>query len=238
VAAEHNYCISMSDNFQEIDGVGPAREEHLEEAGYDSYAGLAGLKPNTLEEDIPRLSEDKALEIIVQSQNLADLKESEPESNSEVNENEESETMVKDNDSDSSETVSVRQSYERDREASNSTEEEAETADSPQRYTVMLEVQDYAEYDALYDALLQHRQTLIGTNRAGVERASDQIEELRNCFVGDVLTFELTDEELNRFHNAVRQQRLDYQGRNLREQLGALRRVENRVNTIREEHLF
>jgi hypothetical protein len=213
----------MTDNFQEIDGVGPAREEDLADADYESYADLAEVDAATLGEEIPRLSEDKALDIIVQAQNLADLEEAEAEANPEVEE----------------ETIGVSQSYGND-EADDSDEEEveAEATEEPERYTVELTVESDAEYDAFYDALLQHRQTLIGTNRPGVGRATEYIDRLREATVGDTLTFELTADELNGLHNSVMQHRLDYQGRNLREQLDALRRIENRVNDLREEYLF
>jgi len=129
----------MSDNFQEIDGVGPSREEDLTDAGYESYSDLGEADAATLEEDIPRLSGDTALEIIVQAQNLAGLDEAEPEANPEV--------------------------------------EEPQPEPEP-------------------------------------------------------------EPELNGLHSSVMQHRLYYQGRNLREQLEALRRIENKINGIREENLF
>jgi len=207
----------MSDNFQEIDGVGPSREEDLTDAGYESYSDLGEADAATLEEDIPRLSGDTALEIIVQAQNLAGLDEAEPEANPEVEEPEPSGDTE---------------------EPEPEPEPEPESSEVPEQYTAEIEIATPEEYDALYDALLQHRQTLIGTNRPGIDRATAYIDQLRAATVGDTLTFELTADELNGLHSSVMQHRLYYQGRNLREQLEALRRIENKINGIREENLF
>lgn len=205
----------MSDNFQEIDGVGPSREEDLTDAGYESYSDLGEADAATLEEDIPRLSGDTALEIIVQAQNLAGLDEAEPEANPEVEEPEPSDAAEEPE-----------------------PEPEPEPSEAPEQYTAEIAIATPEEYDALYDALLQHRQTLIGTNRPGIDRATAYIDQLRGATVGDTLTFELTADELNGLHSSVMQHRLYYQGRNLREQLEALRRIENKINGIREENLF
>jgi len=207
----------MSDNFQEIDGVGPSREEDLTDAGYESYSDLGEADAATLEEDIPRLSGDTALEIIVQAQNLAGLDEAEPEANPEVEEPEPSGDTE---------------------EPEPEPEPEPESSEVPEQYTAEIEIATPEEDDALYDALLQHRQTLIGTNRPGIDRATAYIDQLRAATVGDTLTFELTADELNGLHSSVMQHRLYYQGRNLREQLEALRRIENKINGIREENLF
>jgi len=216
----------MSDNFQEIDGVGPSREEDLTDAGYESYSDLGEADAATLEEDIPRLSGDTALEIIVQAQNLAGLDEAEPEANPEVEEPEPSDSAEEPEPSDSAE------------EPEPEPEPEPESSEVPEQYTAEIAIATPEEYDALYDALLQHRQTLIGTNRPGIDRATDYIDQLRAATVGDTLTFELTADELNGLHSSVMQHRLYYQGRNLREQLEALRRIENKINGIREENLF
>jgi len=161
----------MSDNFQEIDGVGPSREEDLTDAGYESYSDLGEADAATLEEDIPRLSGDTALEIIVQAQNLAGLDEAEPEANPEVEEPEPSGDTE---------------------EPEPEPEPEPESSEVPEQYTAEIEIATPEEYDALYDALLQHRQTLIGTNRPGIDRATAYIDQLRAATVGDTLTFELT----------------------------------------------
>jgi hypothetical protein len=203
----------MTDYFQEIDGVGPAREEHLEEAGYDSYEDLAKTKPSMLEEEIPRLSEDSALSIIVQAQNMTESEIEGEESNTETKEEQEIPEST-------------------NNKSNSSSNEEIET------YPVMIKITDGSEYDALYDALLQHRQKLIGTNREGIDRTSEYIDALRDIRTTGTIELELTGSELNNLQNAILQQRLDYQGRNLSEKMESLRRIENRVNNLREKYLF
>lgn len=223
----------MTDNFQEIDGIGPSREKGLKEANYNSYAELAEADPEKLEQQISRLSEDKALEIIVQAQNLSNSEQKEHTQNSDTDGSTDEESVV------GSETGDVRDSVS-SQVSSDSTEKKSDSgsSESPETYPVEIVITGGAEYDALYDALLQHRQKLIGTNRKGIDRTSEYIDALRDIRPAGTLEIELTASELNNFQNAILQQRLDYQGRNLSEKMEALRRIENRVNELREEYLF
>lgn len=198
----------MADKFREIDGVGSARNEKLQEAGYESYSDLAEANASELSQEISRLSEDKALEIIVQAQNLNNLQNAETENNP---------------------TVQDEQSGEIDKPGED---------DKDLTYTVVINIVTDRQYDSLYDALLAKRQSLLGKNKRGVKRVSEYIDELRVLSVGDELVLEMTPTQLNKFHSVVSQHRLYYQGKNLSEQLEAIRAIEDQINTIREEHIL
>lgn len=217
----------MTDDFQTIDGVGPSREEDLRDAGYETYRDLAAAEATDLEAEIPRLSEDKALEIIVQAQNSADLADADTEVNPEAETTDADEPAPRaDDETDAASAESA---------------EDGDTAvadDEPDVYTVELSIDAAAEYDALYDTLLDWRQTLIGTNRPGVETVSGYIDELRAADVGETITFAVSADELNDLHNTVLQSRIDYQGKNLHDEMEALREMEQKINDVRQAKLF
>lgn len=226
----------MTDDFQAIDGVGPAREEHFVDEGYEAYADLAEADPSVLSEQIDNLPEDSALEIVVQAQNLTDLGEAEVEENPEV---EETETITES--SDGTEVVmdvegDEGEDVEEDVESQSASESETET--ETETHSLKLTIASEGQYDAMYDTLLSYRQTLIGRNSDEVERYTDYIDELRDAVVEDTLEYEMTAEEINSLHNAIRQKRLDYQGANLHDQLAPARELETKFNNQREELIF
>lgn len=227
---------TMTDDFQAIDGVGPAREEHFVDEGYDEYADLAEADPAELSEQISNLPEDSALEIVVQAQNLIDLEEAEVEEDPEV---EETENITESNDGtdvvmnvEGEEGEDVEEDEAEDAESQSESETETET------HSLELTLASDGQYDAFYDTLLSHRNTLIGRNSHEVGRYTDYIDELREAVVGDTLEYELTADEINSLHNAIRQKRLDYQGANLNDQLAPARELETKFNNQREELIF
>jgi hypothetical protein len=230
----------MTDDFQAIDGVGPAREEHFIDEGYEVYADLAEADPAELSEQISNLPEDSALEIVVQAQNLTDLEEAEVEEDPEV---EETETITESNDGtdvvmnvegDEGEDFAEDQGEDVSENEGEDVEESSET----EAYSLELTLASDGQYDAFYDTLLSHRNTLIGRNSHEVDRYTDYIDELREAVVGDTLEYELTADEINSLHNAIRQKRLDYQGANLNDQLAPARELETKFNNQREELIF
>jgi hypothetical protein len=205
----------MTDDFQTIDGLGPAREEKLHDAGYETYADLATGDPEQLADEVSRLSEDSALEIIVQAQNLADLDEATIEEDPDVDSGEEPDTT------------------DTEPQTSDSTEDNGET-----RYTVELTPTTGWEYDALYDCLLNYRQELHSTNRKGHEQVTAYIDDLRAGGVGDTVTITVDKDEMNELHNQLLNHRVDYQGRNFRKQMAAAKAIEQQFDEQREEFLF
>lgn len=230
----------MTDDFQTIDGVGPAREEDLYDEGYETFADLAEADNTELADAIDRLSEDRALEIVVQAQSLTDLEEAEVEENPDVDESTEEESAETES---TDETITESQSFgeggeDSEEEAEDTSSDDGPTAEQVEDYTVVLTIESDEEYDALYDCLLSYRQNLIGTNQMGAERVTTYIAKLRDSVVGDNLELIMTEDEINEFHNQLLQQRIDYQGRNLRDQLTAAKSLEVRFNDERERHLF
>jgi len=228
---------TMTDDFQAIDGVGPAREEHFIDEGYEAYADLAEADPAELSDQIDNLPEDSALEIVVQAQNLTDLEEAEVEEDPEVEEDEdETETIAETNDE-----TDVVMNVEGDDGGEDVEEDEGEDVEEgsePETHTLELTLASDGQYDALYDTLLSHRNTLIGRNSHEVDRYTEHIDALREAVVGDTLEYELTADEINSLHNAIRQKRLDYQGANLNDQLAPARELETKFNNQREELIF
>jgi hypothetical protein len=115
---------------------------------------------------------------------------------------------------------------------------ESQSASESETHSLTLTIASEGQYDAMYDTLLSYRQTLIGRNSDEVERYTDYIDELRGAVVEDTLEYEMTAEEINSLHNAIRQKRLDYQGANLHDQLAPARELETKFNNQREELIF
>jgi len=230
----------MTDDLQEIDGVGPSREDDLNEAGYETYSDLAEADHEELAEEINRLSEDKALSLVVQGQNLADLEEadveeSEAEDGSEDEEVEEVEPEEALNElPDENELEEELNDLEEDLEEEESEpEEEEETS-----YEVLLDFEGTNEYDTFYHTLIEERCALRRTNRTGVDTYDNLLASMRAIDVDGEFTVEMTADELNDLHNAVMEQRYDYQGENLIDYMDALRAVETDLNEIRRDLLF
>jgi predicted RecB family nuclease len=216
----------MTEDYQEIDGIGPAREEKLNNEGYETYAELGEADHEELAENINRLSEDAALDLVVQAQNLADLEEAEVEEEPEVEEDE-------------GEEVGPEEALEELPDDEELEEEEAESEDEGETtFDVVMNFDGEYEYDTFYHTLIEERCNLRRTNRTGVESYEKMMESMRAIDVDGQFTVEMTGDELNDLHNAVMEQRHDYQGENLIDYMDALRSVEDSVNEVRREFLF
>lgn len=210
----------MTDDLQELNGVGPSREEDLHELGYDEYSDIAEADAAELSEEVPRLSEDKALELVVQSQNLTDLEQAEVEESDSADEDE---------------SQSTEQTDDEDVEA----EEANDDSGDPDTVPLTLSFEGDEEYDTFFAAVYEYRNKLLRTNRDGVAEVYEGLlDTLRQTTPSETLEHELTPEELNDLHNAVRTQAVEYQGQSLITQMEALDRVEDKINTVREEYLF
>lgn len=240
----------MTDDLQELDGVGPAREEKLNDEGYETYAELGEADHEELADTVNRLSEDAALDLVVQAQNMADLEEAEISSGDGLGDDDAEADSASEND-DEEEEVEPEEALEElpdDEELEeelNELEAEAEEESEPEpevegeaTFTVELQFGNAHEYDTFYHTLVEERCDLRRTNRAGVESYEKMLESMRETSAKGSFTAELTEDELNDLHNAVLEQRIDYQGENLIDYMDALRVVENNVNAVREEFLF
>jgi predicted RecB family nuclease len=242
----------MTDDLQEIDGVGPSREDDLNEAGYETYSDLAEADHEELAEEINRLSEDKALSLVVQGQNLADLEEadveeSEAEDGSDEEEAEEIEPEealdeLPDEDELEEELNDLEEDSqapsEADSDESQNEEAEPEEEEGETDYEVLLDFEGTHEYDTFYHTLIEERCALRRTNRTGVDTYDNLLSSMRAIDVDGEFTVEMTADELNDLHNAVMEQRYSYQGENLIDYMDALRAVETDLNEIRRDLLF
>lgn len=216
----------MTDDLQQLDGIGPSREETLIELGYETFSDLAKADPEQLNEDINRLSEDTALSLVVQGQNAADLEEAEVEEDPDMEEKPE---VVEDENSNDA-------TYENDDDDSEGEEVEEDELNT---VPLALSFNDEEEYDAFFDAVYQYRNELLRTNRGGVAEVYDGLlDSLREIDSSGKFEHRLSPDELNDLHNAVRTKSVEYQGQSLIEQMEALDRVEIKINSIREEYLF
>ena len=215
----------MTDDLTELDGVAETRQEKLNDSGYETYADLAEGDPAKISDSINRLTEDAALDLVVQSQNMVELEEAEVSSS----EDETNEVV------EAAEEV-IEETVDKEEE---SVEENVENSESgAETYTVELLFEDSLEYDTFYHTLIEERCDLKRTHRSGLETYEKMLSSMRGATVNEEFSVEMTEDELNDLHNAILEQRISYQGENLIDYMDALRRVENKVNAIREAQLF
>jgi len=205
---------------QDITGVGASRADDLEEMGYTSVEDVADANPDDLTE-LSRVGEDRAIEMVVDAQNLADSEESVEE---EKTVEEEPATITFDGEEPPVE------------EAEPTIEEEEPVADEDSEEATLFEVDaDFGalERDVSVYALLDSYTSLQSRNVSRSNACMRVLEKIR-----DSTSVMLTEEELNAFHAAIRQQRLEYQGNNHVEMMRVATRVEDTVSAVREEELF
>jgi len=219
----------MTDDLQEIDGVGPSREDDLNEAGYETYSDLAEADHEELAEEINRLSEDKALSLVVQGQNLADLEEADVEESEAEDGSDEEEAEAE---------AEADEEPEPDADADADADDDEPAEESETDYEVLLDFEGTHEYDTFYHTLIEERCALRRTNRTGVDTYDNLLASMRAIDVDGEFTVEMTADELNDLHNAVMEQRYSYQGENLIDYMDALRAVETDLNEIRRDLLF
>lgn len=236
----------------ELDGVGPARSESLEEAGYSDFETLADADPEALAEDAG-VTEDKALDFIVQSQNLvaeqeAEVEESKPvteEVADAVEESEDEEVGAEEAVEELPDSDELEEEIEEAADDSDTTDETDESVDEspenegPQEIQFELTFDEALEYDTFFDSVMGQRATMLRSNRDGVEAFDHVLDQMRaSSGVGATVELELTESQLNDLHNSVRGTMIDYKGDNLIDHMDALQEVLNDVNEVRDKHLF
>lgn len=205
----------------DINGVGPTRAERLEEAGYDSIDAIATADNTAIAEqaDVP---EDTALEFVVQAQNMLD-EEAQSEDESDEGEPEtitidDPDELVEDDDSD---------------------EEESDGPEAGDWVRFSYDFDDSLEYDTFFKAIQLRREKLRRTNRADTEIFETVLDALRNTTPSEGVSFKVEEaNDLNDIHTAILQQRTEYQGNNLIDHMDALQKVQDYLDSLREEHLF
>jgi len=218
---------------QDITGVGASRAEDLQEMGYNSVEDVANANPEDLTE-LSRVAEDRAIEIVVDAQNLAGSEEADsPDEGTESGT--ESGTITFDEEElpeevgEPEEEVSEPDEGTESEEAVELVEEERE----PNRVFELSTDFSALEKEVSVYALLDSYTRLRSRNVARSEACFRVLEKLR-----DGASADLTEEELNAFHAAIRQLRLEYQGNNHVEMMRVATRVEDSVSALREAELF
>ena len=226
----------------ELNGVGPARSESLEEAGYDDFETLADADAEQLAEDA-EITEDKALDFIVQSQNIVAEEEAEVEESKPVTE-EVAEAVEESEDEEDVEVEEETITVDRDEGESDDAEDEPEPEaepedDGPDVIEFELTFDEELEFDTFFDAVMGQRATMLRSNRDGVDAFDHALDQMRaSSGVGATIELEMEEGQLNDLHNCVRQKMIAYKGDNLIDHMDALKAVLNDINDVRDEHLF
>lgn len=196
-------------DLQQLDGVGPARSDDLEAAGYPDVESLVGASSEAVAEEAG-VPEDTALGFIVQAENIADNDD----------EDDEEESVNDTLDEDGSITLDE-----------NVTDVEDADDDSPERDDTDTELTlDLSAFKRdLVTAALLDKHVELSSRDPSRSRACRRV--LRKHREGDTLL--LTDDELNALYAAVRGKRVSYKGSNNVELMNEAVEVEEQVNEVR-----
>lgn len=220
---------------QDITGVGESRADDLVEMGYESVEDVAAADPEDLTE-LSRVGEDRAIEMVVDAQNLAGSEEEQPgEEADSPDEGTESgsETITFDEEDLDEEVEELEEEFEVE-EPDDEPVEEAVDEERPEEQTFELSFSlDKFESEILTAALIDAYSTLRSRNVSRSEACFRVLEKLR-----DSTTLQVTEEELNALHSAVRQRRLEYQGNNHVDMMNFTRNIEVQISEARDEYLF
>jgi hypothetical protein len=217
---------------QDIIGVGASRAEDLQEMGYTSVEDVANANPEDLTE-LSRVAEDRAVEIVVNAQNLSDSEKPFVEDADSADEGTESGTESETITFDEEDLDEVAAPDDTEDDESDEAVELVEEEREPSRVFELSTDFSALEYEVAVYALLDGYTRLRSRNVARSNACLRALEKLR-----DGASAELTEEELNAFHAAIRQQRLEYQGNNHVEMMRVATRVEDSVSALREAELF
>lgn len=212
---------------QDITGVGESRSDDLAEMGYSSVEDVANADPDDLTE-LSRVGEDRAIEMVVDAQNLADSEEAETDGETVE---EEPETITFE------EQTRLRSRLEEESEVEEPDDEPVEEAVDEERaeeetFELNLSIGDL-EREILTAALVNAYVSLRSRNVSRSDACFRVLEKLR-----DSTTLQLTQEELNAFHSSIRQRRLEYQGNNHVDMMELAQNIESQVSAARDEYLF
>jgi len=207
-------------DFKKLDGVGPSRYEQLDER-FGSFGALADADYEELAEEIDRLSEDKALDIIVQAQNEVGRMEQEAQDEDDGLSPEEVGELAEEADTtDESDGVGG---------VDGTVEEDDESAE-----TVDLELElSPLQYDLTVAALVGDIATVYNSNPPRYEAGMDLLEALRAKNGGCLRLRGLDRMQMNTLHAALRQLKNKYRGENIIEFMDELAEVEQAVDRQR-----
>ena len=215
----------------DIDGVGPAMGDRLAENGYDSVDEIARADKDELS-SINRVTEDKALDFIVQAQNLLGDEAEETEEEGDEFDLTPGELSDVEQESDEEEVEEEPEPEPEEEEPEPEPEPEDE---GPSVYSIELTFDTMEQYDVYHAALMRRHEAVYTGNQPAADALKKCLDGLDNF---EKVEYELTESELNELHSAILQQRTDYQGENLIDHMDALKVVERQLNDQRSEYLF
>lgn len=212
----------------DITGIGPAKAETLEEEGYGTVEEIAEADRETLAA-VDGVGEDRALEFIVGASDL--LEEGQEEELEEEEDGDEFDLKP----SEVADEINGEDEEEEDEDEpveDESVEEESNEEDS---YTVDINFETRLQYHTFHAAIMRYHENIYSSNQP----YSQAMQKILDGFTDyDSLSYELSEEELNTLHTAVKQARTSYQGNNLIDHMDALNVVEEQINDQRREYLF
>jgi hypothetical protein len=213
----------------DIKGVGPAKAELLEENGFDSVDAVLDADPDDLAE-INGISEDRAIEYKVEAENLLEAQEEVEEETGDSFDLTPSELEGEEDEEEVEETDDAES-----RDDSEQSEESSDVAEDNGLYPVSIAFDNRRQYDTFHAALMRYHENIFTSNQSSADA-------MKKCLNGldsfEEVSYELTEEELNTLHTAIKQTRTRYQGDNLIDHMDELNVIESRVDAIRREHLF
>ncbi len=222
----------------DINGVGPARSDSLNEAGYTSVEEVADADPDQLAEDAD-ITDDKAVDFVVQSENLVAAEDANVEERDPVTQ--EIEEAIEGDEEEESESLTEEEVEEVVEEAAvPEVEDDADDSEPDEEsvYSFTLEPETALQHDTLFAAVMRGKETMLQANRTNTEVFDSLLDQMRSSDVDDTIELEADADGLNGLHNHVRKLVTFYQGNNLIDHMNALKAVQTEINEVREENLF
>lgn len=223
----------------DIKGVGPAKADTLAENGYDSVDAIASADPDELSE-VDGVGEDRALEFIVEAQNLLEaheeVEEAYPEDEFDLTPAEVSEELSEDEEDEDDVSPSE------DDEAAEDAEEEPDddADDDPtdglaESYPLSIDFETQLQYDVFHAALMRHHERVYTSDQSASETMQKLLDFLYQADKESV-DYTLTEQEMNTLHVAVTTRRTAYQGENLIDHMDAMVQVVEQVEEARQAY--
>jgi hypothetical protein len=219
----------------DITGIGPAKAETLEEEGYGSLEDIANADADALSDIDGVGTDDRALEFIVEAEDLLDEDDSEE---AEESEKEDEFDLTPSEVADEIEVEEVEEESEPEADSGTEADSESESTEpesSGPPYEVEISFDEDDSYHTFHAAIMRYHEDVYTSHQPAADTMRYILDELDGM---DSVTYELDEDGLNTLHTAVKQTRTNYQGDNLISHMEALQYVEEQINEKRRAELF
>ena len=213
----------------DLDGVGPARRNSLQDEGYEDFESIAEADHEVLAEEVD-IPEDTALEFVVQAQNLVASDDSEESENDSEEAQDDAEEVSEEDGPLPGDLPDSSENGDED------TSEKYSDESGDEVYELVIDLETDVHYDAYIMALLSAYERRHNSHQPTLDAINEVLDDARYN-TGEV-SHELTPFELNSMHAAVSQQVTEYKGQNMIAHMEAMRDVLEQVNEVREAELF